>query len=169
MRRLALVPHPDARPATPAAVRVALERRGDQLWLRFEIEGDPDSIVWPAPAEPGRADGLWKHTCFEAFVMVEAGYGEFNLSPSGQWASYRFDAYRQGMRPAVEQAEVLGLEAWSDGAALEALIDLPPDARALGLSAVIEGADGAKTYWALAHPSDRPDFHHPDSFSLDLP
>ena len=32
----------------------------------------------------------------------------------------------------------------------------------LALSAVIEAIDGAKTYWALAHPSDKPDFHHPD-------
>lgn len=169
MRRLSLIPHPDAHPAIPAALGVALERRADRLWLRFEIEGDPDAVAWPAPAEPGRADELWKHTCFEAFVTGEDGYGEFNLSPSGQWAAYRFDAYREGMRPAAEEAVVLGLEASSDGAALEALIDLPTDARALGLSAVIEGADGAKTYWALSHPAERPDFHHPDSFTLDLP
>jgi len=36
------------------------------------------------------------------------------------------------------------------------------------LSAVIESADGTRSYWALAHPSDKPDFHHPDSFLLDL-
>ena len=35
-------------------------------------------------------------------------------------------------------------------------------------TAVIEEADGTKSYWALAHPSDKPDFHHPDSFALDL-
>ena len=37
------------------------------------------------------------------------------------------------------------------------------------LSAVIETTDGAMSYWALAHPSAKPDFHHPDSFVLDLP
>jgi hypothetical protein len=169
MRRLPLISYPDGQPGVPEAVEVALERRGDKLWLRFEIQGEPDGVVWPAKAEPARTDELWKHTCFEAFVLGEAGYGEFNLSPSGQWAVYRFDAYREGMRPAPEEAVVLGLEAWSDGAALEALIDLPPGARSLGLSAVIESPDGARTYWALGHPSDRPDFHHPDSFRLDLP
>ena len=37
------------------------------------------------------------------------------------------------------------------------------------ISAVIEEADGTKSYWALAHPPGEPDFHHPDCFVLDLP
>jgi hypothetical protein len=53
--------------------------------------------------------------------------------------------------------------------ALEARIELPHGAKRLGLSAVIEAVDGAMSYWALAHPSAKPDFHHPDSFVLDLP
>ena len=43
------------------------------------------------------------------------------------------------------------------------------DARlSLGLSAVIEDDSGTLSYWALRHPSARPDFHHPDSFALEL-
>jgi hypothetical protein len=38
----------------------------------------------------------------------------------------------------------------------------------LGLSAVIEETSGAKSYWALAHPPGRPDFHHADGFALML-
>jgi hypothetical protein len=46
---------------------------------------------------------------------------------------------------------------------------IPADAEwALGLSAVIEQADGTKAYWALRHPSPAPDFHHPDCFALTL-
>jgi hypothetical protein len=33
----------------------------------------------------------------------------------------------------------------------------------LGPSAVIEAPDGALAYWALRHPSARPDFHHRDA------
>ena len=52
---------------------------------------------------------------------------------------------------------------------LTADVILPEDAAgAAGLAAVIRGVDGAIGYWALAHPSDKPDFHHPDSFALDL-
>jgi hypothetical protein len=38
----------------------------------------------------------------------------------------------------------------------------------LGLSAVIEDIDGRLSYWALKHPPGKPDFHHPDSFALDV-
>ena len=39
----------------------------------------------------------------------------------------------------------------------------------LGLSAVLEEVDGTKSYWALAHPEDKPNFHHPDCFAAQLP
>ncbi|WP_428149389.1 DOMON-like domain-containing protein [Brevundimonas sp.] len=164
-----LIPFPDAVAEYPKAISVEFEREGVSLWLRFIVDDNPDFIAWPDDAPPGRADQLWKHTCFEAFVGADDGYREFNLSPSGLWASYRFDDYRVGMREAGEVAVVAGLDGGSDYVALEGRIELPIGARRLGLSAVIETVDGAKTYWALAHPSDKPDFHHPDSFTLDLP
>lgn len=39
----------------------------------------------------------------------------------------------------------------------------------LGLSAVIEERNGAISYWALTFPPGKPDFHHPDCFTLELP
>jgi hypothetical protein len=43
---------------------------------------------------------------------------------------------------------------------------LPPKALwRLGLSALIEDTGGHKSYWALAHPPGKPDFHHADSFA----
>ena len=39
----------------------------------------------------------------------------------------------------------------------------------VAISAVIEEADGTKSYWALAHPPGKPDFHHADGFALQLP
>lgn len=139
------------------------------LWLRFTVWGAVDRIVWPADAEPGRADDLWRHTCFEAFVATDDGYVEFNLSPSRQWAAYRFDGPRVGMRNAEETASVAPLDLARDMVALEARITIPNGAKRVALSAVIEAVGGSTTYWALAHPSDKPDFHHPDSFVLDLP
>ena len=167
--RATLIPYPDPDHVYPEKISVEFEREGGLLWLRFFIDDNPDFIAWPGQAPVRRADELWKHTCFEAFVMTDDGYREFNLSPSGQWASYRFDGYREGMRAADEVAVVDGLDGGRDYVALEGKIELPFDAKKLALSAVIETIDGAKTWWALAHPSDKPDFHHPDSFVLDLP
>ena len=35
----------------------------------------------------------------------------------------------------------------------------------LGLSALIEDMNGAWSYWALAHPPGKPDFHHAACFA----
>jgi hypothetical protein len=52
---------------------------------------------------------------------------------------------------------------------LEHLSDLPCDAPwRLGLSAVIEDTSGRMSYWALAHPAGKPDFHHLDCFAYEL-
>lgn len=167
--RAVLIPHRTAPDGPVSALEVEYSRDGLLLWLRFIADGDPDAAAWPVLVPQARADDLWKHTCFEVFVQTADGYVEYNLSPSGQWASYRFTGYRDGMAPAEEVATVWGLDAGDDYVALEAQIELPLDAARIGLSAVIEAADGSKSYWAVAHPGDKPDFHHPDSFVLDLP
>ncbi|MES2861093.1 MAG: DOMON-like domain-containing protein [Pseudomonadota bacterium] len=164
-----LHPHPITSDRPLINVGVQLERKGACLWVRFVTLGAVDTVQWPDPAEPVRTDDLWRHSCFEVFVETTDGYREFNLSPSGQWASYRFDGYRHGMRDAVEVADVVPVDLADDMLALEAHIYLPLQVGKLGLSAVVEAIDGSFTYWALVHPSDKPDFHHPDSFILDLP
>jgi hypothetical protein len=39
----------------------------------------------------------------------------------------------------------------------------------VGLSAVVKETSGRQSYWALAHPSGKPDFHHSDCFALEVP
>ena len=64
---------------------------------RFDLEGDVGRLRVPPSRRAARTDGLWHHTCFEAFVACAGapGYLEFNLSPSGEWAVYAFDDYRR--------------------------------------------------------------------------
>lgn len=169
VKRAALLPHPKTVGGLAIDVAVLIERRGGSLWVRYVVDGDVDAIKWPSDVVPGRMDKLWATTCFEAFVKTPNGYHEFNLSPSGQWASYRFDGYRQGMANAPEAVVFADLACAADRVALEGTVQLPPDASRLGLSAIVEAKDGTISYWALAHPSDKPDFHHPDSFTLELP
>ncbi len=180
--RATLIPFPDSHPGPIDRIEVEVGRVGeDALSLTYRAFGDLERVSLPEIVEglPDRADELWKHTCFEAFLQPvgELGYLEFNFAPSMQWAAYRFDGYRQGMRPAnVPPWSVSG---FLPSKALELSVnvepgrfarpDLPAPAWRLGLAAVIEDVDRSRTYWALAHPSDKPDFHHPDSFILDLP
>jgi hypothetical protein len=39
----------------------------------------------------------------------------------------------------------------------------------LGLSAILLRTDGQREFWALQHPGDAPDFHHPGGHVLELP
>ena len=76
--------------------------RPGHLVLRYVVAGRAKDLRLPPVSAPVRADELWRHTCFEAFVQASPGasYYEFNFAPSTQWAAYEFDAYRSGMRVA---------------------------------------------------------------------
>lgn len=158
-------------------VEIATTRDG-ALHLRYFVDGDMSRIVVPSPAPARPADGLWRHTCFEAFIAGQAStaYFEFNFSPSSQWAAYGFTSYREGMAPLEHlRPPQLSTRITDDHIVLEAvvhretLLGLPGAANLrLGLAAVIERADGGLSHWALAHPSERPDFHDSVGFVLTL-
>jgi hypothetical protein len=152
------------------SLQVDCRRAGRVLSLEYQLSGPVADVLWPETVAPRRADGLWQATCFEVFATTTQGYVEYNLSPSGAWAAYRFDAYRQGGRALETPPPAAMMRHAPAMAALTADVTLPPDASgAIGLSAVIQTRDGVISYWALAHPSDKPDFHHPDSFVLTIP
>jgi hypothetical protein len=178
--RQALKLHPDSRcsAATRIEVDVARPRPGN-LVLRYFVTGKMSDLRMPPVTAPTRSDGLWRHTCFEAFVRASPGaaYTEFNFAPSTQWAAYRFGGTRSGMRVADEigapriemrsDAECYELQASLE---LDRLPGLPSDAAwHLGLSAVIEETSDRISYWALAHPPGKADFHHSDCFAHELP
>lgn len=169
-----------AHSAGEAASRVevtAWRPQHGRLALLYVIHAPSDELKLPPMAESVRVDHLWRHTCLEAFIRTPAGeaYFEINLSPSTRWAAYRFDGYRDGMANLHLPAPQIESRSYPARHELEALIDLggAPDLTRsdwrLGLSAVIEDADGAKAWWALAHPAGPPDFHHAAAFTLDLP
>ena len=166
--RLPLIPHPTSSPAG-LTLEVAARRAGRVLSLEYVLAGPVEMLRWLQGAERVRTDDLWRATCFEAFVRTADGYVEYNLSPSGAWAAYRFDGYREGMKALEMSAPFIVTRTAPGRFVLTADVTLPEDAaKPVGLTAVIQGLDGAMGYWALAHPSDKPDFHHPDSFALEL-
>jgi len=176
--RSILQPHPTAPCEAVRALEVEAVRTGPgRLALRYRLEGRVADLLVPPPAPPARTDELWRHTCFEAFLRGPDGeaYVEINLAPSGQWAAHLFDGYRAGMRDApLAAAPIIEVRATEDLLELSAELDLtgllPPDAAwRAGLTAVIEETEGRTSYWALAHPPAKADFHHADGFVLTLP
>jgi hypothetical protein len=178
MRR-ALKLHPESRPSAVHRIEVEAARpQAGALLLRYVVSGDIGELALPAVTAPARADGLWRHSCFEAFIrpMAGAAYYEFNFAPSTQWAAYRFERYREGMQavggigaPRIELDRTP--ERFTLQAALQwdASSELGREAIWLvGLSAVLEETGGDKSYWALAHPPGKPDFHRADCFAVQL-
>lgn len=175
MVSLVLKPHDAA--ACPALRRIDVEatRRDGGLELHYRALGEPLLLKLPPPARAVHTDGLWAHTCFEAFLRLPGldAYEEFNLAPSGAWAAYRFSGYREGMAPLEIAAPRIRVTVSATALDLSARLELPhlPPGLAwtLGLAAVIETRDGARSYWALAHAPGTPDFHHSAAFAGTLP
>jgi hypothetical protein len=170
--------HPDSRCFAAARVEVAVARpRADRLVLYYTVTGKISDVRMPPVVPATRTDDLWQHTCFEAFVRASSGpaYYEFNFAPSTQWAAYRFSGYRSGMRAAEIRAPQIEVRSGPDSYTLQAALELDraPDLSRevswhLGLSALLEETSGDMSYWALAHPPGKPDFHHADSFTLEF-
>ena len=126
------------------------------------------------PIQGERRDGLWKHSCFEAFIGLPGSeqYWELNVSPLGHWNLYSFESYRQAGSGFVEALPpsvtvrhtqrdcrcdvVLDLGSWWPSEGM-------PD---LGLTMVVEEINGRLSYWALSHPGDTADFHDRRSFLI---
>ncbi len=144
------------------AVTAAITPTPQGCEAEFRLEGTIDGIVVPPAAPPGRQDNLWQTTCFEIFWQPIGGraYREFNLSPSGQWAAYDFDSFREGMRDAPVDAIAIACARDGAGLVLRASIaaDLPDPAQ-VALNAIVAHQDGSKQYWALAFPPGKPEFH----------
>jgi hypothetical protein len=56
----------------------------------------------------------------------------------------------------------------ADALDLTAVLSCAANALRVGLTAVMERTDGRTSFWALAHPSPRPDFHDARGFVAHL-
>jgi len=172
---LTLTCHPQTPSQSIREIDVAVqEAKSGSLMLTFCLAGDISGLSIPESGSPRRAEHLWRHTCFEAFVMAGEGpgYREFNFSPSGEWAVYDFRGYRDGGVLESKLTPGTVVHKTMDRLELGAEIGqvLLPQGRPLrlGLSAIVEDAAGILSYWALRHPPGKPDFHHTDAFALQL-
>jgi hypothetical protein len=153
--QLNLTPHPSTQPSDPELkVWASVDHSGalggtatTNLWFGI---GAPASRFVIREGEDERTDELWRTTCFEAFLAAPG--------------------YREGMRNAdVPHSPYIRMEDnltwWAVGATIA--VDAGAEWR-LGLSAVLEEKGGTKSYWALAHGSEKPDFHDPACFAARL-
>jgi hypothetical protein len=144
------------------AVTASLTPTKQGCEAEFRLDGAIEGIVLPPVAALARRDNLWQTTCFEIFWQPLGGtaYREFNLSPSGQWATYDFDSFREGMRDAPIEAIAIACSCDEVGLVLKASIAASlPDPAQVALNAIVEHRDGGMQFWALAFAPGKPEFH----------
>ena len=170
--------HPDLSCLAVRHIDVEVLRpQADSLTFVYSVTGTISDVAMSPMAAATRTDELWRHTCFEAFVgsSLSVSYYEFNFAPSTQWAAYRFSDYRADMRVATEiNAPQITVQSNPERYVLQASLELGQlllsrgATLRVGLSAVIEEIGGRRSYWALAHPPGKADFHHSDCFALEV-
>jgi hypothetical protein len=175
-RTVQLTPHPAVPSPAVRGIEVSVSRVEGKLTVTYRLDGDVDHLRVPLERPSYATDRLWEHTCFELFVALagERAYHELNFAPYGASAVYAFQDYRQRLDSDLT-AKMPGRQWKGASFGLIAEVDLAAlDVRyvdaelVLGVSAVIEDVDGQLSYWALAHPQPKPDFHHRDAFTLVL-
>jgi hypothetical protein len=167
--------------ACPAVIGITVftnRTSATRLDLRYQVQGTIADLQLPEIGMPIRADKLWEHSCFEVFIRVpnQNWYYEFNFSPSGAWAAYRFISHRKGMPivsditpPSIDISATPGHYSMNVGLNLDSFPELSSKPIwQIGLSTIVEEINGRKSYWALAHPEGQADFHHNVCFAHDL-
>ncbi len=147
---------------TVPPVIVTAELQENTIRLDYKVS-DQVVPVWPeALAGMPRVTGLWESTCFELFLghTESTSYLEVNLAPSGAWQVFSFSDVRSGQKES-DDIEVRLIDASKQNQLVAELVtDIPAGDIRLGLSAVLELAEGKLLYFALRHGT-RPDFHDP--------
>ena len=175
-----LRPYPGTEHIHPVQMQVNLLWDDPRLILSFELQGDLDRFeslrAIEGSAKGERKNELWLSTCFECFLKREDGepYLELNFSPEGHWAAYSFETYRSGMRsPSLVNPPVVSAQSRKNFFRIEASVDLRGTDFSEGPllaspSAILKDRSGESSYWALVHSQSKPDFHHPQQFTLKL-
>ncbi len=178
--RFELVAHPEHGSRHIRSVEVRWSEHDGFWMLNYAVKPACSLLLQDKGFE--RRDGLWRSTCFELFFKGGGGsaYNEFNFAPPGAWNAYSFTDWRKGMLN-IEVREYPHLvdmrlddrkpdypERYELDVVLPADL-VPRNFMRMSLAAVLEEKDGTKSYWALAHPPGKPNFHHPACFVAELP
>jgi hypothetical protein len=173
----ALQPFPTASNVLHIEINGRVNRKDDILSIEYQLFGDLNAIsIAPPASTPSRQFHLWEATCFEFFIGIpgDANYWEFNLSPSGNWAVFALNDYRQGLRDELAFASLpFKVDRYPNYITLSIEFDLSELILAeqdleMSVTTVIKSSQDELSYWAINHRGKEADFHLRDSFSIKL-
>ncbi|WP_455200022.1 DOMON-like domain-containing protein [Kaarinaea lacus] len=180
MKKIPFVLQPfDSRAADRLSITVSGKVILDKnlIQISYQLQGNVNEINLPQHSErASRKDKLWESTCFELFITKTgiSDYWEYNLSPSKDWAVFRFTDYRENKTDELTISNIVIDTRIDNGTLFELNSSLPlPDTLAghrirVGISAVIQDNSNDIHYYALDHHKQQPDFHDRKSFTISL-
>lgn len=144
-----------------------------EIQCGYRLQAQPGSIVLPRAGSMLDSERLWEHTCCELFVGAQANreYDEWNFSPTGQYAHFEFDRYRNRRAGSVRPAAAPSLDVTVEPDRLELVGRVPAETQMLlrlAPTVVVEHPGDKRSFWALYHPAADPDFHHADGFVVSV-
>jgi hypothetical protein len=173
----ALQPFPTTGKLPQVEINGRVGRKENILSIEYQLFGDMNAIsIAPPATAPSRQSHLWEATCFEFFIGIpgDRNYWEFNLSPSGDWAVFALDDYRQGLRDELAFTSLLfQVDRYPNYITLSLEFDLSELILAeqdleMSVTTVIKSSQDELSYWAIAHSGKEADFHLRDSFSIKM-
>jgi hypothetical protein len=173
----ALQPFPTASKLPQIEINGRVNRKDDLLLIEYQLFGDLNAIsIAPPASTPSRQFHLWEATCFEFFIGIpgDRNYWEFNLSPSGDWAVFTLDDYRQGLRDELAFTSLpFKVDRYPNYITLSLEFDLSELILAeqdleMSVTTVVKSSQDELSYWAISHSGKEADFHLRDSFAIKL-
>lgn len=170
-KSLSLIPFEESLNQVDCQIKI----QNHQLSIQYQVNLSTYLEVWEQEnSSLKRKIGLWKGTCFEAFLRDQTSgeYLEFNFSGTGQWNVFYFKAKGQ------ELCEYMPLKL-TYHRFIKAkrqrifefsfkLTDIPfqtdPSKLTLGLSTILCCDDDEVDYFAIEHKQEQPDFHDEHTF-----
>lgn len=161
---------------SPPVLQGQIFKIDDRLRVEYCLMGELSNWQLPRPSyHPERRWHLWQHTCFELFwrPQGQTHYWEFNVSPAGHWNVFAFSDYRQDMME-DPRLDSITFQARHARSAFDLVCELPLNSLAIsglarfGPAAILLDAEGRRTYWAMHHEAQGPDFHRPSHLGLSL-
>ncbi len=146
--------------------------------LSFTLIDPKDLVNFESINPKKRSFELWNHTCFEAFFKLPDGsYFEFNFALNFAWNCYYFTSYRSSPLtefPVNDSLIARDILLSKDKKILIAKI--PQEVKDIlnknrvkcSFTAVIKDRENRTHYYALKHADGKPNFHHADSFILEI-
>jgi hypothetical protein len=171
----ALQPFPADSNLPKIEINGRVNRKDRILSIEYQLFGDLNAIsISPLANPPSRQFHLWETTCFEFFIGIpgDANYWEFNLSPSGDWAVFALDDYRQGLRDELAFRSLpFKIDRYPNYITLSLEFDvseliLPEQDLEMSVTTVIKSSQDELSYWAINHSGKEADFHLRDSFII---